>query len=312
MTLTQLEYVIAVDTFGSFAEAAKRCDVTQPTLSMQIKKIEEELGVTIFDRSKKPVITTDVGQTIIAKAREGLRELNCIPELIKEKSQAHLGELRLGVIPTLCPYLLPRFSLNFAKHYPDVTLVVEELLSSQILEKLEKDMLDVGIMVTPLDMPGFVIDPLFYEIFVVYMSSHHPLTKKCSVALQDLDQQDMWLLKEGHCFRSQAITMCTEQSSMSDRPPLRFESGSLETLKRMVESQCGYTLLPELALYDLRKLQRRHVRHFKSPEPIREVSLVTHRNILKQKLITALKTEILASVPKKMRKPDRGELVRWV
>ena len=178
MTFTQLEYVIAVDTFGSFAEAAIRCKVTQPTLSMQIKKIEEELGVTIFDRSKKPVLTTALGKVIIEQAREGLNKISLIPELIQDQKHKHLGELRLGVIPTLCPYLLPRFALNFAKHYPDVTLVVEELLSNQILEKLEKDVLDVGIMVTPLDMPGFVIDPLFYEVFVVYMSSHHPLTKK--------------------------------------------------------------------------------------------------------------------------------------
>ena len=200
MTITQLEYIIAVDTHKSFAEAARHCFVTQPTLSMQIKKIEEELNVLIFDRSKKPVLTTDIGRMIIDQARITVQEASRIKEVIQNQKDEIKGTLKVGIIPTLSPYLLPLFITNFIQDYPEVNLVVEELLSSQIIEKLSSDMLDVGILVTPLNLKSIIEMPLFYEKFVVYMSSNHPLSEKTRIDFKELDINEMWLLKEGALF----------------------------------------------------------------------------------------------------------------
>jgi len=312
MTIVQLEYVIAVDRHRSFANAAKSCFVTQPTLSMQIKKLEEELNVILFDRTKKPVMTTDIGRKIVAQAKMGLRNLKKIADIINEEKEEIKGELRLGVIPTLSPYLLPLFITHFIQKYPQVNLVIEELVSKQIIQKLNDDTLDLGILVTPLNEKNLVETPLFYEAFVVYISTNHPLTKKTKVAFNDLNINEMWLLKEGHCFRNQSINICADQMLANSKNQLRFESGSLETLKRIVESQYGFTFLPELAMMSMEEVKRKYIREFKAPEPVREVSLVVHRSFLKERLITLLREEILQHIPLHLRKKGEGKLVEWV
>ena len=208
MTITQLEYIIAVDTYKNFAEAARHCFVTQPTLSMQIKKIEEELDVLIFDRSKKPVLTTEIGMQIINQARITVQEAYRIKEVIQLQKDEIKGELKIGIIPTLSPYLLPLFVTKFMQKYPEVNLIVEELLSENIIDKLNNDILDVGILVTPINKSSILEIPLFYETFSVYMSTTHPLSEKSNIDFSELDINEMWLLKEGHCFRSQVINIC--------------------------------------------------------------------------------------------------------
>ncbi|MFK8101663.1 MAG: LysR substrate-binding domain-containing protein [Saprospiraceae bacterium] len=311
MTITQLEYLVAVDTYKSFAQAAKHCFVTQPTLSMQIKKIEEELNILVFDRSKKPILTTDIGRQIIDQARITLQEAKRIKELIQFQKDDVKGELRIGIIPTLSPYLLPLFVTDFMNKYPDVQLVVEELVSEQIIYKLNNDLLDVGILVTPMAKKSIIEIPIFYEMFVVYLSTTHPLSQKNKIDFKDLDINDMWLLKEGHCFRNQAINICGEAIDDS-QVQLRFESGSLETLCRIVEKQYGYTLLPELAMLDLDEKKLKYLRHFNAPQPIREISLVIHRSFMKRKLIDLLKTEILLHIPEDLKNKNRGKLIHWV
>lgn len=308
MTITQLEYVIAVDTYKSFAKAAGHSYVSQPALSMQIKKIEEELGVLIFDRSKKPVLTTDIGQKIVEHARVILKEVRRMPEIIKDQTNQISGSLRIGIIPTLSPYLLPLFVSNFIEKYPDVNLVFEELLSEEIIEKLNHDLLDVGILVTPLNQRSITEIPLFYESFIVYGSSNDPLMDKKQLVVEDLNVNNMWLLKKGHCFRMQALNICSDQS-YGTRRQIKFESGSLETLKRMVESRFGYTLLPELATMDMDESRRKNIRTFKKPIPIREVSMITHRSFIKRRLIESLRDEILNSVPADFKNKERGELI---
>lgn len=311
MTITQLEYIIAVDTYKNFAEAASHCFVTQPTLSMQIKKLEEELGVLIFDRSKKPVYTTDIGKQIIMQSRLSIREVYRVKELVQESREDYQGDFKVGIIPTLSPYLLPLFITEFIQKYPQINLIVEELLSEQIAYKLNNNLLDAGILVSPLGERSLVEIPLFYEAFAVYIATEHPLSKKDKVNFSDLDLQDMWLLKEGHCFRMQAVNICNENASAQSHNHLKFESGSLETLKRIVEKQHGYTLLPELATLDLNDIQRKHVRYFNEPQPMREVSLVIHRSYMKRKLVDLLKLEILAHVPEKLKDQKRGKIVHW-
>jgi len=311
MTLTQLEYIIAVDNHRSFAKAARACHVTQPTLSMQVKKLEKDMGVLVFDRSKKPILTTDIGRRIVNQARTILREANHIYELIQDEQDTVKGELRVGVIPTLGPYLLPQFLPDFMLKYPEVQLNIQELLSEEIIEKLRADQLDIGLLVTPLNLDGFTELPLFYETFVVYMSTSHPLSERHKIDFDDLNIEDMWLLQEGHCFRSQAVNICGEGQEETQRG-LRFESGSLETLRRIVEKQYGYTLLPELATMELsEELYNRHVRTFRNPQPVREVSIVLRRSFMKRRLVDILQKSILEAVPDILKNSERGKVVEW-
>ena len=310
MTITQLEYIIAVDTFGSFAEAARHCYVTQPTLSMQIKKVEEELGVLLFDRSKKPVMTTEIGQLVVAQARITVQEASRIKELIQSQKDEVKGELRIGIIPTLSPYLLPLFITDFMHQYPDITLIIEEMLSDQIIEKLSIDLLDVGILVTPIHQRNLIEIPMFYESFVVYTSEGHRLAEQEQINFSALNLNEMWLLREGHCFRSQVMNICGEKLDNSSQQ-LQFESGSLETLRRIIDQQSGYTLLPELAAKGLSKSERSRIRRFTNPQPVREVSLVIHRSYMKRRLIELLKASILAHIPEQMKEEKRGQLIHW-
>jgi LysR family hydrogen peroxide-inducible transcriptional activator len=251
MTLTQLEYIVAVYIQGSFSKAAEKCFVTQPTLSMQINKLEEELGVKIFDRDKKPIRATPIGESIIQQAQINIRGMDRIHELIKEEQNEIRGELHLGIIPTLAPYVLPLFVTKFIQKYPAISLSIEELISDQIVYKLKQNLLDVGILVTPLDDKSITEIPLFYETFVAYISGNHPLMHNDFVDLTELNIDQMLLLSEEHCFRKQVVNICPDKPGFKFQYQLRFETGSLETLKRIVEQDFGYTLLPELAVMNI-------------------------------------------------------------
>lgn len=312
MTIQQLEYIVAVETYGSFSAAAQHCFVTQPTLSIQIQKLEEELGVIIFDRTKKPIQVTQVGRDIIDQARRNIDGMARIHELVAEAKNEVKGELRIGVIPTISPYLLPLFITDFLRQYPALNLSIEELTSQRIIDKLKQNLLDVGLLVTPLDDHSLVEIPLFYETFVAYISTNHPLLHRELVGVADLNLEDMFLLSEGHCFRNQVVNICPDVARSQQINHFRFESGSLETLKRIVEQHYGYTLLPELALIDLPADKWRFVRHLTPPRPIREVSLVVHRTILKQSLINKLKQAIVTTVPDELQSRERGRVVNWI
>ena len=295
MTLTQLDYIVAIDTHRHFATAAEHCHVTQPTLSMQIQKLEDELGVLLFDRSKHPVVPTETGQVIVAQAREVLQASRRIPELAKESRDEVGGELRVGVIPTLAPYLLPYFIGAFMARYPAVTIQLQELLTEQIVERLRTGLLDVGIVVTPLRENNMSDIPLFKEPFMVYAAKGNPLLKKDTINPADLTNEGLWLLSEGHCFRDQVVNLCG--GSHQGRSALRYETGSLETLVKLIDRQDGFTLLPYLATLDFDVVRKKQLRSFTGVAPVREVSLVMHRSFLKRSLINALRREIMANLP---------------
>ncbi|MBB6612353.1 LysR family transcriptional regulator [Pontibacter sp. Tf4] len=299
MTLIQLEYLVAVDTYRHFATAAENCFVTQPTLSMQLQKLEDELGVQVFDRSRVPVRPTEIGKEIIAQARVVLAEAKKIQELVQNQKKELSGELRIGVIPTLAPYLMPLFITSFLEKYPQVRVVVQELLTNEIVDKLNHELLDVGLLVTPLDNKSIKELQLFYEAFMVYVNPQHPLAKQKEVSPTELLPDDLWVLNEGHCFRSQVLNICNRGGKLgsSEGANLDYRSGSLETLKRIVETQHGLTLLPELSVLEMPEEKKKLIRPFSEPQPLREVSLVVHKSFLKKKLIEALQKEIVASVP---------------
>lgn len=296
MTITQLEYVLAVDKFRHFGKAAKACSVTQPTLSMQLQKAEEELGVVLFDRSKNPILPTPEGEKIIHQARFVIREYKKIFSIIDASKDEVSGEFRLGVIPTLTPYVVPLFAGAFVKKYPQVNLTIEEFKTEEIIELLGKDELDAGLLVTPLVGETFIERVLFHEPFSVFASKNHPLLKKSKIKDRDLDTSDVWLLNEGHCFRQQVLNICRIKDK-GTHDNLKFESGNLETLKNMVTNSSGYTLLPQLAVDNLSNDDKKFVREFQSPVPTREISLVHNRIFLKEKIITALEEEIVEHLP---------------
>ncbi len=302
MTFVQLEYVVAVDTFRHFAMAADHCFVTQPTLSMQVQKLEEELGIKIFDRSKQPVVPTEAGKEIIEQARKVLSERNVIREIVQDKRGILTGELRIGIIPTLAPYLLPLFVPVFNKKYPHVKLIVQEMLTEYIIRRLREGRIDTGILVTPLQEKGIKEHVLFYEEFLAYVSPKNAAYKKSYVLPQDIDPEKLWLMEEGHCFRSQIVNLCELRKASEMGTHFEYEAGSIETLRRMVELNDGVTILPELTTLDMDARRLQLIRHFRKPAPMREVSIVVHRDFVKKRLIEVLKEEIIAAVPDKIRK----------
>ncbi|GAA4313198.1 hydrogen peroxide-inducible genes activator [Nibribacter koreensis] len=306
MTLTQLEYLLAVDTYRHFATAAEKCFVTQPTLSMQLQKLEDELGVQLFDRSRVPVRPTELGKDVIEQARVTVSEFKKIQEIVQAQRTGITGELRIGVIPTLAPYLIPLFITDFIQKYPKVHVIVHEMVTDTIIEKLRLEMLDVGLLVTPLQEKTIVEIPLFYEAFVGYLHPKHPLFAEKEITPGAIDNEDLWLMNEGHCFRSQVLQICNRTKAPRN-VHLDYESGSLETLKRIVETQSGMTLLPELSVMDLPEDKKLLVRPFSDPAPLREVSLVVHKSFLKKRMIEALRETILAHIPAdlKTRNPVR-------
>lgn len=307
MTLTQLEYIVALDASRHFVLASEKCFVTQPTLSMQIQKLEEELGVKIFDRTKQPVIPTEIGASIIAQARIALREAAMIKQMIADQKDTMTGEIRIGIIPTLAPYLLPNLFKNIREKYPQLNLVVRETITEEVIQELKNNRLDCGIVVTPLEDASIKEDVLFYEELFVYVSKQNSLHVKKYVLPTDIDPRQLWLLEEGHCFRSQILNLC-ELRKYSDAH-FKYETGNIQTLKRMVDKSDGITILPELAVMEFTQAEMKHVKRLKEPSPAREVSLVTHRDHLKTKLIKTLREEILNIVPKAMQKLNKKKVV---
>lgn len=309
MTITQLEYIVAVDTYRSFVGAADKCFVTQPTLSMQVQKLEDTLGVKLFDRSKQPVTPTEIGIEIITQARILLSEAEKIKEIITDRQKELSGELKVGIIPTIAPYILPKILHGFIEKYPQVKLIVWEQTTEQIIEQLKLGMIDCGILSTPLHESNLTELPVFYENFVAYVSKNSKLSKKKSIVPDDIDMEEIWILNEGHCMREQVLNICQRRKATQGFKHFEYNTGSVETLKRMVDQNNGATILPELALADLTDKQLDKVRYFKAPEPAREVSIVIQRNFLKRRMIEALKNEILEFLPKRMKSKKKKEVM---
>jgi len=311
ISLVQLEYIVAVDTYKHFSIAAEKCFVTQPTLSMQVKKMEEELGVILFDRSKQPVETTDIGVRIVDQARIILHESVKIQDLVQDHFDTVSGELKIGIIPSLAPYLLPLFIGSLAKKYPGLEIQVKELITDEVVEELRKGLIDVGIIVTPLKVDGILETPLFYEGIKIYTNPQHSFIKQMEIDLNEIESPDIWLLSQGHCFRHQVVNLCSYQVEGLQKLPFKYESESIETIKKIVDREGGLTLLPELSLDDLSENRKRQVKNFKGINPLREVSLVFVRNYTKKQILKVLEEEIKVSVPEKMLDKSRGTVVEW-
>lgn len=310
MTLAQLEYVLAVNRHRHFARAAEACSITQPTLSMQIRKLEEELDLQLFDRSKQPVLPTEAGATFLAQAERIIQEQHQLQELVSQLKGSLQGSLKIGIIPTLAPYLLPYIGGPFVRAYPNIHLQVEELTTEQIVARLKKDELDAGLLVTPLHDKAIREEVLFFEEIYLYVHPEHQLHAEDELHFSDLQQPDLWLLAQGHCFRHQMLNLCARAGS-SNKLPFRFESGSLETLRRLVETEGGYTFLPELATQELNEEQQANLKRLAAPRPLREISLVKTRSQAKGRMLKVFSDFILEQLPDNLQNDQRGTVVEW-
>jgi LysR family hydrogen peroxide-inducible transcriptional activator len=302
MTITQLEYVVAVATYKSFVAAADKCFVTQPTLSMQIQKLEEELGVKLFDRNKHPIAITAMGEAIVQQAKQILAESERITELIQQQQTTISGKFKLAVIPTIAPYILPAFLETYAKKYPDVKMVITEMETAQIIKALQNNELDAALVSTPLEEKSIKEYPIFFEPFVAYFSPDEPALKKRTINADDIAIERIWLLNEGHCMRNQVLDLCSDQvQRLQADKPYHYESSNVDTLRKMVDKSKGLTILPELATFEFTEDQMERIRYFEEPEPVREVSIVTNDYFVRLSLLQTIIDEITDLIPEKMR-----------
>ena len=291
MTITQLQYILAVAEYKNFTFAAEKCFVTQPTLSMQIQKVEEELGIQIFDRTKKPIQLTEIGQKIVNQAKNIVIEADRIQDIVDQQKGFIGGEFRLGIIPTITPTLLPMFLNNFIKKYPKVKLIIEELNTEDIIFKLKNGHLDAAIASTPLGEDKIKEVVLYYEPFVAYIPEGHSSFNKKEIEIDDLNLDEILLLKDGHCFRDSILNLCKNNANL-EHNHFQLESGSFETLIKLADEGLGTTLLPYLHTLNLNEKDQTKLRHFVAPKPAREVSLIYPKNELKIHIIDALRTTI--------------------
>ena len=298
MTLQQLEYILALDRFRHFGKAAEHCRVTQPTLSAMIQKLEEELDTRIFDRTQQPVCPTPVGVQILAQARRVLEQTGHIRDIIAEEKQSLSGTFTLGILPTIAPYLLPRFFPQLMKKYPQLDIRVSEMKTADIKQALQKGEIDAGIVARLDDMDEFEQHHLFYEEFHAYVAREDALFAESTIRTSDLADTQLWLLDEGHCFRDQLVRFCQLKSARASQ--LAYHLGSMETFMRMVEGGKGVTFIPGLAVLQLTPAQQELVRPFAIPRPTRQIVLLTGRNFIRHTLLDMLIQTIRLSVPDKM------------
>jgi LysR family transcriptional regulator, hydrogen peroxide-inducible genes activator len=291
VTLTQMRYAVAIAETQSFRRAAERCHVSQSGLSMQIQKLEDLLGVVLFDRGKKPVRLTHEGEAAVAQIRAILRETERLGQILAEEEEPS-GHFRLGVIPTLSPTVIPLFLKRFVDTYPRVELTIEELKTDEIIARLHADTLDAGLAATPLAEAGLTEEALAHEPLFAYLAPEDPLLRKRSISQAELSARELWVMPEGHCFRSQVLSYCGADDASSPAR-VKFESGSFETLIHLVDGGMGATILPALVARGLsRKKREAQVRPLVSPTPVREIGLVTARAELRRRVVAAL-TEVI-------------------
>ncbi len=298
MNIQQLQYVIAVDEKRHFQKAAEACFVTPATLSIMLKKLEEELGVVIFDRSKYPIIPTEQGKLIIENAREILAAVDKMHYDVKYpvEDQFIQGELRIGIIPTLGPYLLHHFLPNILQKYPGIRIQLKELRTFQVKEYLRKDLIDVGIIALENESKEFKTRHLFNEKLFVYAPDYPAIANKNFILSNEIDVNKLWLLEEEHCLRSQVMDLCSLKQKSAEKDPLKFEAGSIETLINLVEMMKGITIIPELATLAFSEKRKNGVRPFADPVPAREIGMITYRHFIKESLLNVLEKEIKSAI----------------
>ncbi len=294
MTLQQLEYILALDKTRHFVRAAEMCNVTQPTLSAMIQKLEDELDCRIFDRSAHPVIPTEIGKLILQQAQVVLFNVNQLKESVAQQKGTLKGNLTLAMIPTVAPYLLPGFIEVFRKDYPAISIKISEMRTDTIIDQLLSAKIDMAILSTPLENPQILEVPLYYEKFVAYISPSESIFKFDEIKVSNLDPESLWVLEEGHCLRNQIFNFCDNRTHSST-----YESGSIDTLVKIVDINGGYTVIPELHIDLLSEQQKLNLRTI-SPEATREISLVIRHDYVREGMMNAVANSVKKIIPSHM------------
>lgn len=309
MTIEQIEYALTVAAHRSFVRAAEALKLSQPALTMQLKKLEEEVGFALFDRSRKPLQVTEEGRAFLDKAQEVVLSYRELKQVADELKQTEDRELILGVIPTLAPFLLPLFINHFRESYPEIRLLLYELTTEEIITQIKGGSLHAGIVATPVHSKGIAHKVLFYEKFFLYVSPRHPWYLQEDVTQKELEDADLWLLREGNCFRSQTNDICQRQQNRLRHENLVYESTSIQSLMRIVEHEEGVTLIPELATLAVSSEQESMLKSIKGRKSVREISLVYNRNFFRGKLLDKLQHSIQHHVPGHMLNADQAEVI---
>ncbi len=295
MTIIQLEYLLAVANCGSFSLAAEHSFVTQPSLSMQVKALEEELGVVLLDRSKKPVIPTEAGEVVLEQARETISAYNNIKEAVAELKGETAGKLRLGVIPTIAPYLLHKFIPAFVHTYPKVELEISEMVTANIVDALKRDRIDAALVAGGTCGEGIIEQELFNDRFFAYVSPENPLYERHNIRIEDIDLRDLVILSPGNCMRDQIVELCQARRTIPSH--FTFESSSLDTLMRMVDCTQCLTIIPEMAIEYIPANRRDRVKPLAKGATSRKIVVGVRRTYVKRSIIKALTDTILKNVP---------------
>lgn len=307
MTIVQLQYVLAVHKHKNFTTAAENCFVTQPTLSMQIQKLEDELNVEIFDRSTHPIKATKIGLQIIEQAKFIVNEAKKIKSIVQEEKGTLEGEFTIGIIPTIFPNLGPLFLKTYLKKYPKIKLIIKELPTDEVLKQIREGIIDVGIVATPLEEEGMIEMPLYYEPFVAFIPENHKLMQKSILTRKDLEGADLLLLEEGHCFRNNILNICDINDDAEKK--VTFETGSLDALVNLARDGFGMTLLPLLQAEEIEKTEKNRLRYFLEPVPTREVSLIFHKSMLRMNFVNSLKETIQSIIRGKLSLESKNTVV---
>ncbi len=295
MNIQQLEYLVALDKHRHFVAASEACGVTQPTLSMMVQKLENELGVPLFNRKKYPIEPTPIGKKIIEQAQSVLRETRRIGDLVLHETEALSGKLSIGIIPTLAPYILPNFIRTFKSNDYSIDLALVEMNTSGLIEALKAEKIDMFIAATPLKEDDFFEIPIFYERFVAYLHTEHPSREK-NLSANTMPQDNLWVLEEGHCLRDQVFNFCSKKLAYNQI----FEAGTIETLIRIIDINGGYSIIPELHVPFLTETQKNNIRAIENPPAIREISLVIKNTFVKERMINLVADTIKQIIPPEM------------
>lgn len=296
MTLQQLEYIVALDKHRHFVKAAESCHVTQSTLSMMIQKLEQELEINIFDRKMQPIAPTEIGRSLIDQAKVILYNAKQFKELALSEKQQESGKVTLGIIPTVAPYILPKLFNILQERNPNIQLHVKEITTAEIIKQLDKTEIDMALLATPLDNPNILEIPVYYERFFAYISPTEDLYQMKELEMNHIPMDHLWVLKEGHCLRNQVIRLCEFDSGFSSI----YEAGSIDTLIKIVDTNGGYTIIPELHIDLLSEQQKLNVRPIVNPEPNREISLVVRNDYVKERLLNVIAKNISDVIPENM------------
>ena len=309
MTLLQLTYILELSRYNSFSVASRKLNISQPALSLQVSKLEEELGINLFKRSSLAVTLTTEGELFVDKARELLmlaEKLKALPVEIEQKPE---GTLRIGVIPTLSPYWFPMFLSTFSKVYPKIMLTVSELKTEEIISELKNGKLDAGFISTPVEVAGLIFKPLFYEKFYLYVSDNHDLSGQDEIDLRNIDLKELWYLQEGNCFQNQVDSMCMYAREPGELHNVVYMSNSIEALCRVVENSGGMTFIPELATLSVSSDKEDMIKDIAGDIPVREISMVTTRISKSDRLLNLFLNVALEAIPQRMKKQLEGKIL---